>query len=164
MPASRLNSNPNSRLFWAWVSLCLALALHVTDEAATGFLAVYNPTVMVLRQSNRWLPLPVFTFDVWLAGLVLAIVLLLCLSIFVLRGAVWMRPISYVFAAFMIANGMGHTLGTVLGRTVESVRFPRPMPGFYSSPCLFLASIYLLYELRHTRQERPAKPGGQAVE
>jgi hypothetical protein len=27
----------------AWVTLCLALALHVTDEALTGFLDVYIP-------------------------------------------------------------------------------------------------------------------------
>jgi hypothetical protein len=29
----------------AWVGLCAALALHVTDEALTGFLDVYNPAV-----------------------------------------------------------------------------------------------------------------------
>ncbi len=138
---------PHAQLFWAWIALCLALALHVIDEASTGFLSVYNPTVMALRKNRPWLPFPVFTFGVWLAGLVLAIVLLLCASVFVLHGARWMRPIGYVFAFIMFANGLGHILGKILGRTVGSIRFPRPMPGFYSSPFVLLASLYLLYEL-----------------
>jgi hypothetical protein len=43
---------------------------------------------------------------------------------------------------------MGHTIFTVLGQTVPSVRFPRPAPGFYSSPFLLITSIYLLVRLR----------------
>jgi hypothetical protein len=62
-----------------------------------------------------------------------------------------MRPIAYVFAILMLVNGLGHTLGTIFGRTVESVRFPRPMPGFYSSPFLLVASVYLLSQLRLSR-------------
>ncbi|MGO8792293.1 MAG: hypothetical protein ACLQVL_33560, partial [Terriglobia bacterium] len=66
----RVAAIPNAQLFWAWIALCLALALHVVDEASTGFLSVYNPTVVALRKSRPWLPFPVFTFGVWLAGLV----------------------------------------------------------------------------------------------
>ena len=33
----------------AWVALAAALAVHVTDEALTNFLAVYNPTVRAIR-------------------------------------------------------------------------------------------------------------------
>jgi len=145
--ASALAAAPHAQLFWAWISLCLALALHVADEASTGFLAVYNPTVMALRKKRPWLPFPVFTFGVWLAGLVAANVLLLCLSVFVLRGARWMRPLGYLFAVIMLANGLSHILGTIFGRTVASIRFPRPMPGFYSPPFVLLASVYLLCEL-----------------
>lgn len=155
--AIRRASTPHIRLFRAWVFLCLALALHVTDEATTGFLSVYNPTVIALRKNWAWLPLPVFRFDVWLAGLILAIAALLCLSIFVLRGARWLRPLAYVFAVMMFANRLGHTLGTIFGRTVASVRFPRPMPGFLSSPFLLLGSAYLLSELRRTRGEEQAE-------
>jgi hypothetical protein len=143
----RLGALPHAQLFWAWIGLCLALALHVADEASTGFLSVYNPTVLALRKNRPWLPFPVFTFGIWLAGLVAANVLLLCLSVFVLRGAPWMRPLGYLFAVIMLANGVGHILGTIFGRTVASIRFPRPMPGFYSSPFVLLASIYLLCEL-----------------
>ena len=32
------------------MSLCLALAAHVFDEAMTDFLSVYNPTVQAIRQ------------------------------------------------------------------------------------------------------------------
>ena len=142
-----LGALPHAQFFWAWIALCLALALHVADEASTGFLAVYNPTVMALRERRPWLPFPVFTFGVWLAGLVVANVLLLCLSVFVLRGARWMRPLGYVFAVIMLANGVSHILGTIFGRTVAAIHFPRPMPGFYSSPFLLLASAYLLCAL-----------------
>jgi hypothetical protein len=132
----------------AWVAICLALAVHVADEALTGFLAVYNPTVIALRVRFSWFPMPVFQFEVWLAGLILLLIVLLSLSPFAFRGARWLRPLAYVFAVIMAANGLGHTAGTIFGRTVESVRFPPPMPGFYSSPALLAASAYLLWQLR----------------
>jgi hypothetical protein len=50
----------------------------------------------------------------------------------------------------MILNALGHTLGTILGHTVPSVRFARPMPGFYSSPLLAAASLFLIWTLRKT--------------
>jgi hypothetical protein len=34
-----LGALPHAQLFWAWIALCLALALHVADEAGTGFLS-----------------------------------------------------------------------------------------------------------------------------
>ena len=117
----------------------LTLAIHVADEALTGFLAVYNPTVIALRERFSWFPMPVFRFETWLGGLILLVLVLLSLSPFAFRGASWLRPLAYVFAVVMVANGLGHTAGTIFGRTVESVRFPRPMPGFYSSPALLAA-------------------------
>lgn len=136
----------------AWLLLCLALAAHVLDEALTGFLSVYNPTVLAIRSSVPWLPLPVFRFDVWLSGLILAVILLAGLSTFAFRGARWIRIAAYVFAIIMIVNAVGHTLGTIFGRTIAaSVHFERPMPGFYSSPLLLAASIYLLYQVRLPR-------------
>ena len=71
-------------------------------------------------------------------------------------GARWVRPFAYFLAVLMILNGLGHTLGTLFGRTVESVRFAGPMPGFYSSPFLIAASVYLLMQLRKTRRAAPA--------
>jgi disulfide bond formation protein DsbB len=137
------------KLLISWLLLCAALAIHVADEALNGFLAVYNPTVIAMRASIHWLPLPVFTFRLWITGLTIGILVLFALSVFVSRGARWTRPIAYVLALTMIANGVQHTIGTILGTTI-AVRFPRPMPGFYSSPLLIAASIYLLMQLRKT--------------
>jgi hypothetical protein len=38
----------------AWVTLCIGFVFHIVDEALTGILAVYNPTVLaVLAQVRR---------------------------------------------------------------------------------------------------------------
>lgn len=145
----------NSNFLRAWILLALAIAVHVTDEAMTGFLSVYNPTALALRERFPWLPIPVFRFDVWLGGLVIGIIVLLLLSRFVARGSAVMRPIAFVLSILMIGNGVSHIAGTILGRTLEGVRFPRPMPGFYSSPFLLAASIYLLWALRMRCEPRP---------
>lgn len=121
---------------------------------------MYNPTVLALRQRWSWFPMPVFEFRDWLAGLIVAVLLLLSLSIFFYSGARWIRPLGYGFSALMVLNGLGHTVGTVFGRTVESVRFARPMPGFYSSPFLIAASVYVLWQLLATRRVPPAGERG----
>jgi hypothetical protein len=130
----------------AWVLLACALALHVADEALTNFLAVYNPTVRALRAKFPWLPVPVFTFKVWLTGLILGVVLMFSFSGFAFHGAPWLRPIALVLALIMLANGLSHIAGTIWGRKFLSAQFPRPMPGFYSSPFLIAASVYLLIQ------------------
>ncbi|MGH9522613.1 MAG: hypothetical protein ACRD3E_08785 [Terriglobales bacterium] len=138
----------------AWVGLAIALALHIFDEAATGFLSVYNPTVLALRARWPWWPMPTFTFQEWLAGLILADILLLAITPLFYRGGRPLRWFACMFAVLMIGNGMGHILGTIAGRTVQSVHFARPAPGFYSSPLLIAASIWVLMELARTRQCR----------
>ena len=143
-----------------WLFLTLALAAHVTDEALTGFLNVYNPTVIAMRQQWGWFPMPTFEFREWLVGLIVLVVVLLALTPVAASGARWLRPIAYFLCVVMFLNGMGHTLGTIFGRTfAASVRFPRPMPGFYSSPLLFASSIYLWVQLRRTARGE----GGIAV-
>ena len=143
------------RLGIAWVALCAALALHVADEALTGFLSVYNPTVLAMRERYEWFPMPVFEFADWLTGLVIGVAVLLALSPFAFRGARWLRPLAYFFAILMLVNGSGHILGTILGHTLPAIRFQRPMPGFYSSPLLLVASVYLLIQLGKSA-DRPA--------
>jgi hypothetical protein len=120
----------------AWVGLALALALHVTDEALTGFLPVYNSIVGGIRANHTWVPLPTFTFPVWLAGLVLGILLLLALTPVVSRGARWIRVVSLILSIMMIGNALGH-LGA-------SLYWGRVAPGAYSSPVLLLAAVALL--------------------
>jgi hypothetical protein len=151
--AAPVRSTPNLGL--AWVLLALALAVHVSDEALTGFLGVYNPTVETLRARLGFWPMPTFEFREWLFGLIAFVVLLLASSPFAFRGARWIRPMFYILVVIMFFNGMGHTLATIFGQTVSTVRFPRPAPGFYSSPLLFASSIYGFVQLRRSR-----KPAG----
>jgi hypothetical protein len=125
---------------FAWIALCLALAVHVIDETLTDFLSVYNPVVQAIRGKLPILPLPTFSFGLWLSGLIFAVLLLLSLSILVFRGSKWMRPLSYVFAVIMLLNGMIHVAG--------SFYLGRMMPGVYSSPLLLAGSVYLLVCLR----------------
>ena len=137
---AKFSANSVNHRGWAWMSLCLALAAHVFDEAMTDFLSVYNPTVQAIRQKFRFFPMPVFTFEVWLTGLIAAIILLLLLAPFAFRQKVWMRLFSYPFAGLMLLNGLGHIAG--------SFYLGRPMPGVYSAPLLLAASIYLLWSVR----------------
>jgi hypothetical protein len=136
----------------AWIALWVALAVHVFDETVTGFLSVYNPTVLALRERFGFWPMPTFEFREWLTGLVVVIVFLAALSPYAFRNARWIRPLFY-FCAIVVGllNALGHTVATLLGHTVESVRFARPAPGFYSSPLLVAAAIYALVQLRKTR-------------
>lgn len=141
----------NKQVGIAWVLLCLSLALHVTDEALTGFLSVYNPTVIALRARLGFWPMPTFGFREWLSGLIAGCVILLALSPLVFRGSRWIRPLFYLFAVIMVLNGLAHTAGTIMGHTFPDIRFSRPMPGFYSSPLVLAAAIYALVQLRKTR-------------
>ena len=94
--------------------------------------------------------MPAFEFRVWLTGHVVVCVLLFCLTPVAARGMSGLRPLAWAYAVIMFLNGLGHTIGTILGHTVASVTFPRPAPGFYSSPFLFVASIWLMVRLRRT--------------
>ena len=120
----------------AWATLCLAFGIHVVDEALTDFLSVYNPMVRAVRARFPFLPLPTFTFRVWLSGLVLAIVVLASLTPFAYRGAAWMRPVAFAFGVVMAGNGLLHLFGSAYTRKV--------MPGTYSAPLILAAALYLL--------------------
>jgi hypothetical protein len=138
----------------AWILLSLSLALHVTDEASTGFLRVYNPTVFALRARWSWFPMPTFGFREWLTGLIILVIILLALSVVVYSGAKWIRIPMAIFAVLMLLNAAGHTIGTIFGRTFAHVTFPRPMPGFWSSPLLAASAAYVLVELYRSRSPK----------
>lgn len=141
----------------AWFALTVAFALHVFDEATTGFLAVYNPTVNTLRSRWGWFPMPNFQFREWLVGLMVGVALCFALTPLASRGVRWLRPLAWFYALIMFFNGMGHTLFSILGHTVSSVTFARPAPGFYSSPFLFIGSVWLMVRLRRTGATRLRK-------
>jgi len=120
----------------AWVALTLCLAAHVVDEALTGFLDVYNPIVQSMRARFPWFPMPVFTFDVWIAGLCLAVGVLFALSPLAYRQSPFLRVAAYPYAALMVLNGAAHLLG--------SVYLHRWAPGATTAPLLIASSLWLL--------------------
>jgi hypothetical protein len=120
----------------AWVCLAIVLALHVTDEALTGFLPVYNEVVEGIRTKHTWVPLPTFGFPVWLGGLASGVLLLLALTPLVARGTGWIRGVSMALAVVMIVNALGH-----LGASLYWGKFA---PGVFSSPFLLIAAVALL--------------------
>jgi uncharacterized membrane protein required for colicin V production len=131
----------NRRFGIAWVMFALAVAVHVTDEATHDFLSTYNSSVRTIRARLPFLPLPTFSFRVWLALLIAGIFLLLCLSPLAFRGNSWLR---------IVCRPLGILVG-LLNATLHigsSIYFHRWMPGVYSSPFLVLAAIYLLASLR----------------
>lgn len=119
----------------AWLTLVGALALHVLDEAATGFLDFYNPLVTAIRARVWWFPMPVFRFDVWLAGLILLAIALALLAPAVRRGAAGTRAGSWALSVIMFLNGVGHLVG--------SVYFDRWLPGTTTAPLLLAGSVLL---------------------
>lgn len=133
------------RLAIAWLVLVMAVSIHVFDEAKTGFLAVYNPTVSRIRAKFRWSWPPVFSTKVWLTRLAVAIAISFLLTPLAFHFPRTFRPLATLAAIAMLLNGVSHLAGTMLGHTFGDIRFQRPMPGTYSSPVLIAASIYLLF-------------------
>ena len=144
-------ANSNRAHAFAWVYLCAHLAAHVMEEAATGFLDVWNP-VLAGWQQRTGLPLPQFTFDSWLGILIVAVATLTALAPRVARGAPWAPAASYIFAAIMVVNGVHHLLSPLyLGRF---------LPGQFSSPLLIAAAVWLIVQTRVVaRSGLPADAG-----
>ncbi len=120
---------------YAWMGLAFAIGLHVLDEALHDFLSVYNPSVLKIKGIYPWLPIPVFTFEVWLGLLCLGVTLLLLLSPWAFRGTRWLLYVSTPLAVLMFFNGMAHL--------ISSIYLHRWMPGVLSSPLLMAAAAWL---------------------
>jgi hypothetical protein len=139
----------------AWLTFAAAMALHVCDEATHDFLSVYNPTAWAIRARLPWLPVPTFTFAVWLAGLCVAIALLIGLSPFAFRRTGWTRILAWPLGIVVgICNASLHLLG--------SAYYHRWMPGAYSSPFLFAAGVLLITAAR-SREESPPTRGASGT-
>src|SRR5712692_11037109 len=95
-------SGGRSNFGLAWFLLCLAFCAHVADEALTGFLPVYNATVLAMRSEHKWYPVPTFGYREWLFGLIAVNVLLLFLTPLAYHNALSLRPFAYVFAIIML--------------------------------------------------------------
>jgi hypothetical protein len=115
--------------------LVVALAIHVVDEALTDFLSFYNPLVLSIRERIAWFPMPTFTFGPWLAGLVVALVVLALVTPWVRHGGAGPTVASWFFCGIMFLNGVGHLAG--------SAYYGRWLPGATSAPLLLVASLLL---------------------
>lgn len=134
------------RQMYAWLLLVAALALHVLDEALTGFLDFYNPLVLDIRERVPEFPMPTFEFDGWITGLIVLVVVLAALAPAVRRGAIGTRVASWLLSIVMLLNGFGHLLG--------SLYFDRWLPGATSAPVLLIAGV----ELARATAARAALP------
>jgi hypothetical protein len=149
-PAKRLEATEQAnRHARAWLGLVGALALHVVDEALTGFLDFFNPLVLRVRSQMSWFPMPTFAFAPWLAGLIATTLLLALLTPLIRRGSIAARFASYVFGGLMFLNGLGHLGG--------SVYFQRWLPGATSAPLLLITSVILA---RATSRRAPGRGRG----
>jgi hypothetical protein len=128
----------------AWAALCAAFALHVIDEATHDFLSWYNPNALAVRALVPWLPIPVFTFRVWITGLTIAVLALVALTPLVARGRRWLVPVAYVYAVIHVANALSHITVSIAGRWLA--------PGVYTAPALLAAACWLLYETDRVRR------------
>jgi Protein of unknown function with HXXEE motif len=144
-----LVQSPSEAASWhtrAWLLLVGALALHVADEALTGFLDVYNPLVLDIRSRVSWFPMPTFTFGTWITGLVVLVAVLAGMARAVRRAAPATVLASWVFSLIMFMNGIGHLAG--------SVYFQRWLPGATSAPLLLAASVLLAVATWHRSRSR----------
>ena len=124
----------------AWLFLMGGLAVHVLDETLTDFLPFYNQTVLDLRERLGFFLIPTFSFAIWLGGLIFLITLGFICTPLIRRGGRAIRIFATVFSFLMILNGSNHIFW--------SVYFGRLMPGFWSSPPLIAASLYLFVRTR----------------
>jgi hypothetical protein len=140
----------------AWTALTVAFALHVWDEAANDFLALYNPNAEALRRQLgvSWFP-PTFTFRGWLTGLCVAVILLAALTPLLRRRRAWLIALAYVYGVIHVLNGLGHITVSVVGRWLA--------PGILSSPLVIASAVWLLIETdrmrRSASESRNGAPG-----
>jgi hypothetical protein len=137
---------PSETRRWAlaWAALCAAFALHVLDEATHDFLSWYNLSALAIRARVSWLPVPVFTFPVWITGLTIAVFALAALTPLVRRGRGWLIPLAYVYGVIHVANAIGHVSVSLAGGWLA--------PGVYSAPVLLASALWLLYETDGVRR------------
>ena len=124
---------------FAYLLLVICLALHVMDEAIHHFLDFYNPLALKLREYLIFFP-PTFSFQIWITGLCLAILILLLLAPFVYSRNKRMIPAAKIFAVIMILNGLGHI--------AASIYYGKIMAGMVTSPFLIYFSVVFIFQIQ----------------
>jgi hypothetical protein len=119
-----------------WLALCFCLAVHVAEEAFTGFLPVYSDATRAVGDLFPYVTSPSLALAVSMWMGVAFIATLTGLSPFAYRGASWMRVATIGVALVALANVSGHAGGSMLAGRV--------LPGTYTTPLLAAAGIYAL--------------------
>ena len=130
---SNILANKNSM---AWIILVIAVALHVADEEIHDFLPFYNNLVIGLRDRLGFFPMPTFTFNIWLGGLIGAVIIGGFITAIVNRGGKRIRIIAIIIGIVMILNALGHLLGSLF--------YAHLIPGFWSSFILLPTAVFVV--------------------
>jgi len=140
----------------AWIALGLALAVHVADEAAHDFLALYNPNALAIQERLGGFPFPpTFSFTAWLTGLTLVVAAWLALTPLAYRGRRWLLPLATILSVVHVANGLGHV--------ITSLWLGRAAPGVWSAPLLVASAIWMLTVVQRVRRSPSPPPPNIAV-
>ena len=134
MDSTARASRQRSPLGLAWLLLCLVLAVHVAEEALTGFLPAYNLAARAMRDLFPFLPVPRLSLTVWLSATIALVATLTALAPLAYRGFATMRVATVGLSLVVLANVSGHIGGSIFAG--------QPMPGVYSTPILAAAGIY----------------------
>lgn len=141
----KINEIFRDRLSISWLFLIVSLTLHVIDEALNNFLDFYNPLVLKIKEHISFIPLPTFTFRIWISGLSIGVVLLLLMTPFIYDRNRFFIPVAKIFSILMILNGLAHIIG--------SIYYDRILPGLFSSPILIIFSAYFILVLILNKKE-----------
>ena len=99
---------------------------------------------LAIRQRAPFIPFSTFSFELWLRGLIISVIILFSLSSFAFRERGWIVLLAYFLGIVMVINAFSHFTGTIyLGKA---------MPGVYSSPFLLAAALYLLWSARESHK------------
>ena len=137
----------------AWLIFCFAFALHWADQVRHDFIGYYNATALSLYGHYSWFPRIDISPRVWLACMGATAVLWVVLSPFAFKNIRWMRMLAAVVAAVQFLEGFGVIAATLRGGTVPSVHFEGVAPGFYTAPLVLLASCYLVWSLKVSKDD-----------
>ncbi len=120
----------------AWALMISAISVHVLDEAVTDFLPFYNGLALNLNERLGFSLLPVFSFEIWLGGLIAGIVICFSITPLVNRGGRFIRTFVFLLGMLMVANALTHM--------VASAYMGRLVPGFWSSPFLLVTAVFVV--------------------
>jgi len=138
-----------------WLILCLSLAIHVAEEALTGFLPAYNLAARAIRGLFPFLPIPTLSLAGWLFATIGLVAALTALAPLAYRGAPAMRVATVGLSLVLLANVSGHVGGSLFAG--------QPMPGIYSTPLLAAAGIYGLVAAWRRESTSAADADARAV-